>query len=874
MKNLRRYLPAAGICAVLVLLVWFVGVVPTEDEAGVGFFQRESSNAPGPQDRRDTEEEGPTDPDAAVQLRFLQTRDLATNTVPMERLWAANRAAEASGRQAAANGLLSGVTERGPSTIGGRTRAILWDPDVSNKVWAGGVSGGLWYTADITTDGTSWIKVDDFWDNLAITTMAADPTTSGGSRVFYVGTGEGFFNIDAVRGAGIFKSTDGGTNWSLLSSTENSSFYYVQKIVVTSAGTVLAATRDGIQRSTNGGTSWTKVLGSAVGSPDAGLTNNAADLEIDAAGNIYAGLGLVFGGCDGIYKSTNDGVNWTKQTLPGGCNYGRIEIAAAPSSADTVYAATQSNNLANPLVNNIFWTTDGGTSWASPGAAPGAGSQAWYDLILAVDPNDAETVWLGVVTLWRTTDGAGGWSQISTIIHVDHHAIAYKPGSSDEVVFGDDGGVYYTATATASAAAKDAAFVPTVTDRNDDYNVTQYYGGDMHPTLTDVMIGGTQDNSTQRFSNPGIGAVTSPSPLNCCDGGFAYFDQTNGNIAVGSIQNGIYFQSTNAGVSFSGSPFLDNSIQDPLFINPGDYDDVRDVFYATRTATTISACGQMETSPACFFDTVAGMAAQASTFKVSPFSPAGHSVVYIGTQAGEVFRMDVTLDGSGNPASSTSCEYPPGSMPTGNVSSIDIGTSESQLLVTFSNYGVDSVWESLDATSNCTGTTWNDRDDNATLPDMPINWGLYDPNDTGRVFLATEAGVWGTNDATAGAAPGNAGKAQLVPTWVRASDIPLVRVDQLVYRASDGQLMIVTHGRGVWTAQLDFPSEGVRYVATTGNDTGNSCTNPANPCATIGHAASQADAGDTLDVDVGTYNEPGLVLDTDLIVRGTGVIVQ
>ena len=87
--------------------------------------------------------------------------------------------------------------------------------------------------------------------------------------------------------------------------------------------------------------------------------------------------------------------------------------------------------------------------------------------------------------------------------------------------------------------------------------------------------------------------------------------------------------------------------------------------------------------------------------------------------------------------------------------------------------------------------------------------------------------------------------------------------------------MIITHGRGVWTAELDFfPALGVRYVATTGNDSGNTCTNPGNPCATITHAASEAVAGDTLDVAAGTYNEPDLVIDKELTVRGQGVIVQ
>ena len=432
------------------------------------------------------------------------------------------------------------------------------------------------------------------------------------------------------------------------------------------------------------------------------------------------------------------------------------------------------------------------------------------------------------------------------------------------IVFGNDGGVYYTANATADAAAKNESFIPTVIDRNDDYNVTQYYGGDIHPgSGSNIMLAGTQDNSTHRFSSPGIGPVTSPSPLNCCDGGFAYIDQTNPDIMIGSIQNGVYYRSTNGGLSF-GAAFLSAG---GLFINPGDYDDVENIFYATRSTTQISRCHSVETGPVCAGLTIPGMNDQGSTYAVSPYSAAGTSTVYIGTQNGRLFRVETTLSG-GVPTGETITEITlGGAVPTENISSIAIGSSEQQLLITFSNYGVDSVWETLNG-----GTTWLDRDDNSSLPDMPINWAIYDPNNTQRVLLGTEAGVWGTTDVTAA----NAAKAEQVVTWLRAPDIPIVRVDQLVYRASDGQIMIITHGRGVWTAQFSdlIGSPATRYVATTGSDAGNSCTNQANPCATVAHAVSQANDGDTLNIAAGTYLEPGLVITKELNVEGAGVIIR
>ena len=124
--------------------------------------------------------------------------------------------------------------ERGPNTIGGRTRALLLDPnDSSNKkLWAAGVSGGLWYTNDITSSNPDWNSVDGTWGNLAVCSINYDPNDT---NTMYVGTGErmGIFST-ASRGLGLWKTTDGGATWSHLSSTEN--FNYVTDILVRNEG--------------------------------------------------------------------------------------------------------------------------------------------------------------------------------------------------------------------------------------------------------------------------------------------------------------------------------------------------------------------------------------------------------------------------------------------------------------------------------------------------------------------------------------------------------------------------------------------------------------------------------------------------------------
>ena len=147
-----------------------------------------------------------------------------------------------------------------------------------------------------------------FWDNIAISAIACDYNNPG---VMYVGTGEGWFNADAVGGAGIWKTEDGGLSWVHLQNTVNDNFYNIQKIVVHPiTSEIFVATSGyygnsdgGIYLSDNGGDNWTLVLESS------GSRSRAADIEITSNGTIYATLGIFY--TDGLYRSEN-GRNWTK----------------------------------------------------------------------------------------------------------------------------------------------------------------------------------------------------------------------------------------------------------------------------------------------------------------------------------------------------------------------------------------------------------------------------------------------------------------------------------------------------------------------------------------------------------------------------------
>jgi hypothetical protein len=175
-----------------------------------------------------------------------------------------------------------------------------------------------------------------------------------------------------------------------------------------------------------------------------------------------------------------------------------------------------------------------------------------------------------------------------------------------------------------------------------------------------------------------------------------------------------------------------------------------------------------------------GISVPLSALKVSPYSMSSATVL-AGTQDGRLFRIenaDHNIGGNNNPVSVT--EIGSESFPAGNISCVEYGRNEDQIMVIFSNYGISSVWETLDG-----GETWGVKEQN--LPDMPVRWGVYHPGNSNQVMLATETGLWTTS---------NFGDDEF--SWEIVENFPNVRVDMLKVRKSDFAMIAATHGRGLW----------------------------------------------------------------------------
>lgn len=725
---------------------------------------------------------------------------------------------------------LSGWTFLGPGNIGGRTRAIVIDPTNTQIMYTAAVAGGVWKT---TNGGATWSPSSDFLANIAVNSLIMDPNNN---LILYAGTGEGYFNVDGVRGNGIYKTTDGGATWTQLASTNNNSdFYYVNKLEINAASTrVYAATRTGVFRSLDGGSTWSKVL-------DGTAVNGCMDVKVQKKplAYVFAACGtlLANGSTTGFIARAidNSGTeNWSTVFNP--TNMGRTSLAIAPSNQNVIYALTASNETGNynqgllavyrsmsqgtsgtwttqvsntngALLNTLLLTNPIIAEQTQCGfGASSFNNQGWYDNIIAVDPSNPNTVWVGGIELFRSTDGGQSWGQaaywwagpsFSVYDHADHHALVFDPGyngTTNQILWEtNDGGIFKTSNAVSGNVATTQAEVcgtlasnPVAwTNLNNSYGVTQFYYGTPYPGGA-TFVGGTQDNGTN-LGTTGGGANAWTTVLGG-DGGAVAVNPSNTNMAWGENYGLSIKRTVNAWSSLSAfTSGISEASGNFLFITPfvQDPSDAANMWtggariWRTTQATANPTSGNIWTQASAF------LGERVSSLAVAPTNS---NIVYVGGQTGDVWyntsalsATSATVWSSTRPAGASSCF----------ISGVAVDpTNASNAWAVSSTFGIPGCMPHVWYTTNG-GSTWTPMGGTGSniVPDISVHTVAVNPTNPLKVYIGTDLGMMVTTDGGT--------------NWMVANATPFPNgiVDNIVAQNNSGTvtLFVFTHGRSAWS---------------------------------------------------------------------------
>ncbi len=618
------------------------------------------------------------------------------------------------------------------SNITSRMTSVKYDPVNPNIIYAGAAFGGVWKSID---GGMNWAPMSDYEVSLSTGSIAIDPSNT---NIIYYGTGEATYSGASYYGRGLLKSTNGGVSWQNYSS-DLPGLSYCSRIVIrpgNSSHLLAAMGTSGLYRSTNSGVSWTSIV-----------SGRCDDVIFSPSGD----TAYAVGSGTGYRISTDGGATFVSSSaLTMGT---RNHIAQCKSSPSVMYCAVHSGSSIT-----VFKSLNAGVSFSQIAVGQSfSGSQAWYDFYMHVNPFDPNYAYVGSIDIWRTTNG--GASNFTNItngysggnVHVDQHNVDFHPSDPLQMVCVNDGGIWKSTNRGSSW-----------TNQNTNQTLTQFYRIASDPSNASHILGGTQDNGTQRTT----GTINWAAAFGG-DGGEVCFHSVNNSYILGETQNNGMRRSTDGGGSFSSATTgLSGSAAwvAPIISHP----DSAGIFYTARQSVFKSVnWGANWTS----ISTGTG-----GTLREMAISKSSPNIMYA-TSGSSIYRSTNRGYTYSNVTSGT---------PSRTITSISVHPDSSQVaIVTFSGFGAGKIYKT---TNN--GSTWFSISSN--LPDSPVNDGLiyYPGVSTSTYYVATDVGVFVSNDY---------GQA-----WTELADgLPNTVAMHLDYHAATNKLRVGTHGRGVFEISLE-----------------------------------------------------------------------
>lgn len=640
------------------------------------------------------------------------------------------------------------ITEIGPDHIGGRTRALIIDQDQPNRIYAGGVSGGLWISND---KGSTWKQVNDAAPTLSITAIVQNPFDS--DEIFYT-VGEPAGNSAGIQTTGFFVSNDGGENFEYTTPKGGQSFASVWDIdhSKTDKDRIYVGTNaQGISMSVDGGDSFYRMPGTAGKIHDVDAFEDSTVWFTRERSGVWK------------YDERTNTTTQIKGGLPSS-GFTRVLVERSPTHPNVAYAAFA---LGTSSMHSVYKTSDGGVSWTQLAQPPTYYNFEWYCLTLGVHPVDTNFVVLAGQHPAYSINGGKSWIGLDRS-HADYHSLAFFE-NSNEFLVGNDGGVHIYNKQTAN---KD--FV----DINKGYSITQFYAGAFGPGSDDLIIGGTQDNGTHisRYDSPSFNKVLGG------DGAYCGISQQS-NVVYMSTQNG-YIRRTDT--SFKSVRAISDGIRaeasssdfwfiNPFELNPVDGDQVyfpteRNLFVTIDRGNTWSKVSNRTPS-------------FAYSVGITPeFDP----TVYLAGSTGLLWRIEEATQAAGGDHYDLR-PLEPNTVRTGFIGNVEIDPQDqTTIYLALNNYGNgDKIWKVEKADQDTpvfTSIAGN-------LPEnLPVNWIEVDNENSDHIFAATDFGLYATEDGGT--------------IWQKLDQIPNVQIPQIRLKESNGKLYVFTHGRGIFMVQL------------------------------------------------------------------------
>jgi photosystem II stability/assembly factor-like uncharacterized protein len=572
----------------------------------------------------------------------------------------------------------------GPRNVNGRIKTIAVHPTDENTLYVGGVSGGVWKSTD---GGESWQAQ---WNDQETLTIGSIALAASAPNTLYAGTGEwtpGY--ITTGPGVGVYKSTDAGATWSLLTGVSATRIAKIE-VSPSNADRVYVAGNSGLEYSGDGGTNWSVVL-----------AGNISDVVIDQddPDTVYAAKDN-----DGIYKTADNGTNWSKLNAgPTGSNADWLKLSLGVSGTNGT------DFLLAKGENDVHKSTDGGSTWSTLGGSHSYSWHGWCDLI-AVAPDDEDIILVGGSSAKRTSNGGSAWSNMSGL-HADHHFAVFAPSNTNTVYESNDGGLYKSTDKGATWSKVSHGLM-----------ITQFYDVGAWSQIGTVCGGGTQDQGT----NMTTGGLTWKK-LEGWDGGYFVIHPTDPRTMYAehqytdilkTVDGGANWVSKTSGLTgsnpWTGVITMDLNNPDTLFTG------TQRIFRTTDGCATAWNLSSQDLS------------GNVQAIAVAESDP---DRVYAGSSGGTFLRSD--------DAGATSPWLDKGTgLPNRNIKDIVIDhADEDRVAVSFGGTNTSNEHIYL---SNDGGDTWTNISGN--IPKISINALVLHPTDNDTIYAGTDVGVYRTTD--------------------------------------------------------------------------------------------------------------------------------